>query len=252
MSYRPSSAFPLAPLFDLVPNACLFTKDPEGRFLQANQTFMELVGVQEEAEVVGKTDYDFFPHDLVKEYREEDFQVMETGVPVLNRPWLVCDASGRMDWFVSSKIPLLLVVTPVGTRETTVVGIAGFMHDIQRAGEAFKPYHEMQEVVDHIFSHYATPIRNEELARMVHLSVSQFNRRFRALFRVSPQSFVQAARIRMAKRLLVSSDMSVASVALETGFYDQSSFCKQFRRQTSLTPKEYRKSLRGSLEVAGD
>lgn len=239
-SFAPALA--LAPLFDQLPNAYLFVKDREGRFLQGNQALLRLVGCCEQSEILGKTDYDFFPHDLAHEYREEDLRVMRTRTPILNRPWLVCDASGKMDWFVSSKIPLFH--RDETGLEHRVVAIGGIMRDIQEAGRALKPYQEMQEVLHHIFAHYPVPIRNEELARIVHLSVSQFNRKFKELFGVSPQCFVQAVRFRVAKRRLVSSNMALTTIAIETGFYDQSSFCKQFRKLSGLTPKEYRKKFR--------
>lgn len=241
--------FPLAPLFDLLPNVCLFVKDHEGRFLKGNRALLKLMGADEETEIVGKTDYDFFPDDLAHEYREEDLHVMETRTPVINRPWLVCDVSGKLHWFVSSKIPLLKWPVSVGTHDE-VIGIAGMMRDIQEAGRTLKPYQEMQDAVDHVFAHYSVPIRNKELAKSVHLSVSQFDRKFTRLFRVSPQRFIQAVRLRMAKRLLVSSDMSIAAIAAQTGFYDQSSFCKQFRKVSGLVPSDYRKRFRDHRDLA--
>lgn len=235
--------FSLAPLFDLLPNAYLFIKDREGRFLKGNQALLKLMGAGDESEIIGKTDYDFFPRDLAYEYREEDLQVMETRTPVINRPWLVCNVSGELDWFVSTKIPLL--GQPASPRsQGEVMGIAGLMRDIQEAGKALKPYQEMQEVLNRIFTNYQAPIRNRELAKIVHLSVSQFDRKFKELFRVSPQRFIQAVRVRMAKRLLVSSDMPLAAIAAKTGFYDQSSFGKQFRRLTGFLPKDYRRTFK--------
>ncbi|HZL43514.1 MAG TPA: SpoIIE family protein phosphatase [Verrucomicrobiae bacterium] len=56
----------------------IFRKDLDGRFTFANQQFCKVLGKTLE-EIVGKTDFDFFPADLAAKYRHDDCQVMETG-----------------------------------------------------------------------------------------------------------------------------------------------------------------------------
>ncbi len=53
-------------------------KDLEGRFTFANQSFCRLVGLRLE-EIVGKTDFDLYPADLARKYREDDRRVAEIG-----------------------------------------------------------------------------------------------------------------------------------------------------------------------------
>jgi PAS domain S-box-containing protein len=85
-------------------------KDLEGRFQFANRSFCALLGKPLE-EIVGKTDFDFYPQDLARKYRDDDRRVAETGaildcvekndrggelrdVQVMKSP--VRDASGRV------------------------------------------------------------------------------------------------------------------------------------------------------------
>ena len=53
-------------------------KDLEGRFTFANQAFCALLGKPQD-EIVGKTDYDFYPPELAEKYRRDDVQVAQTG-----------------------------------------------------------------------------------------------------------------------------------------------------------------------------
>ena len=53
-------------------------KNREGRIIFVNQMFADLVGLPAE-EIVGKTDFDFFPPELAEKYRADDSRVMETG-----------------------------------------------------------------------------------------------------------------------------------------------------------------------------
>jgi PAS domain S-box-containing protein len=54
-------------------------KNIEGRFLFANRSFCELLGKSVE-QIAGKTDFDFFPHDLAEKYRADDARVAESGI----------------------------------------------------------------------------------------------------------------------------------------------------------------------------
>ena len=57
---------------------CILRKDTEGRFTFANSRFCQVLGRQVE-EILGKTDYDFYPVDLATKYREDDMAVMTMG-----------------------------------------------------------------------------------------------------------------------------------------------------------------------------
>jgi two-component system sensor histidine kinase/response regulator len=56
----------------------ILRKDREGRFTFANTAFCRLIGKPRSA-IYGKTDFDFYPADLVSKYRRDDRRVMETG-----------------------------------------------------------------------------------------------------------------------------------------------------------------------------
>ena len=58
---------------------------------------------------------------------------------------------------------------------------------------------------------------------------------------------VQAARIAIAKRLLVETDRKLTAIAIDVGCSSLQSFSAMFRRVTGETPSEYRMRLRGSL-----
>ncbi len=55
-----------------------WSKDLKGRFTFVNQRFCDMLKRSRD-EVVGKTDFDFFPHDLAEKYREDDAKVIESG-----------------------------------------------------------------------------------------------------------------------------------------------------------------------------
>jgi PAS domain S-box-containing protein len=56
----------------------IFRKDIDGRFTFANRRFCETLG-REPHEVLGRSDYDLYPHELAEKYREDDRRVLEHG-----------------------------------------------------------------------------------------------------------------------------------------------------------------------------
>ena len=244
---RLTSPAELLQLLDFLPDAYFFAKDTHGRFMLMNEAELRLHGSTSIEQVLGKTDFDFHPRHLAEQYVREDRRVMESGVSLPNQVWLVGDAHGQLRWFISSK-------TPLRDARGTVIGIAGIMRDFQRAESLLRPYQELEGVLSHVLVHYAERLRVEDLAALVHLSISQFDRKFKRLFRMTPQQYLLRVRINAASQALLHSDRSIAAIADETGFYDQSSFTKQFARQTGMTPRAFRRQYaadaRGHAEDA--
>ena len=58
----------------------IFRKDLDCRFTFANQQFCKTLGRPLE-EIVGKTDFDFFPRELAEKYQRDDREVIKTGEP---------------------------------------------------------------------------------------------------------------------------------------------------------------------------
>lgn len=234
---RLGNTWDLGLLFDYLPDTYFYAKNAKGQFVMVNQAQAVRQGAASPEDVLGKTDYDFSPRDLADQYVAEDRRVMQSRQPVTLQPWLVADHRGTLRWYLSSKIPLF-------DRSGKVIGIAGAMRDVEKASEWLAPYQEMESAVKVLLTHYVEKIDFRELARLAHLSLSQFDRRFKKLFQMTPQRFLLRVRVHAACQMLVSTNESILQIALKTGFYDQSYFTKQFLRQENMTPSSYRRTHR--------
>lgn len=232
--HRLSSEAAFDLLFDLLPEVFFFAKDEQGRFVRMNPALVRAIGLGSESEVLGKYDHDLFPPLLADRYREEDRQVMEQDCPVKNTIWVVPNREGVLTWYLASKIPL-------HDRSGRVIGIAGAMRDMRSAGAIIGPYDDLKEAIDYMTRHFATEFSVRTLAAMVNLSTSQFERRFRKLFRLSPIQYVIQLRVQNACRQLERTNESISNIALQNGFYDQSAFIRHFRKRLGITPREYRR-----------
>lgn len=112
----------LRTVIDNIPHS-IYCKDTSGRKFLANLKELEYTGVNSEKELLGKTDFDFYPKEIAEKFTADDNIVIKTGKPVLNREEYFIDKNGQKKWLLTSKIPL---------RDTNgvIVGLVGIGHDI--------------------------------------------------------------------------------------------------------------------------
>lgn len=225
-------------LFNHLPDVYYFMKNRAGRFVLGNDTFVKQCGVDTEAEIIGKTDFDFFPLGRAESFVKDDNFVMETGESIIDRVELAPDPGNSINWFVTCKVP-------VYSNEGKIIGLAGTARDITRAGLALQPYTEMRAVLEYVRDNYSQSIEIKTLAALVHLSVSQFERRFRKVFQTSPLKHIMRVRIRAASVRLTTTNDTIAAIALDCGFYDHSHFTRNFRKVMGTSPKDYRQQYMG-------
>lgn len=89
-------------------------------------------------------------------------------------------------------------------------------------------------------------MRNSEfssstLADKLCLSVSQLNRKMIAISGYNPTAYILNLRINKAKKILASQDIPITEVADECGFSDLAYFSRTFKKQTGVTPSQYRR-----------
>jgi AraC-like DNA-binding protein len=89
--------------------------------------------------------------------------------------------------------------------------------------------------------------RAEELARSVHMSVSQMNRRFRRAFGVSPKGYWQKVRQTNIQHALRYSALSLSEIAEQHGFTSYYYFLKWFKKMEGISPSAYRRAGRFEL-----
>ena len=92
---------------------------------------------------------------------------------------------------------------------------------------------------------FAGPLRISEVAQAVGIHPAHLARTFRAHFSVSIGSYVRRLRLEWAAVELGRADSSLAAIALDAGFADQSHFTRAFKRQLGITPSAFRASRCG-------
>ena len=96
----------LLPLLDVIPNAAIFIKDIDARYVLANHTLVQRCGLKQLQPLLGKTSAEVFPAQLGPGYTEQDRRVLEQGFVLEDQLELHLYGSREPGWCLTHKWPL--------------------------------------------------------------------------------------------------------------------------------------------------
>ena len=105
----------------------------------------------------------------------------------------------------------------------------------------------IHRVTEFIKTNYRGKLTLEQIAASVHLSPSHISGLFRKETGQTVSAYISFVRIEKSKQLLKTTMLSIAEIADQCGFEEQSYFSRVFRKQTGLSPKTYRDNSRESF-----
>ena len=95
----------LRTMIDLIP-AFIYAKDANSRFTACNELVARRMGTSPE-QLVGKTDFDFFPPEMAQKFFDDEQALIKSGVPLINHEEIAFDKTRGMNRVIlTSKVPL--------------------------------------------------------------------------------------------------------------------------------------------------
>jgi AraC-like DNA-binding protein len=220
-------------LFESVDDAIYCVKNRRRQYIAVNRAFVARLRLPNKAALLGRTAQEIFPMPLAIGYEQQDDAVFLTGREIRDRLERVTNLDGEFGWFLAHKVP-------IRDARGGVIALAGISRDLRAPAAKNPQYAAVADVIETIQRDYAQPLRVDELARRAGMPLAQFERGMRAAVHISPRQFLTKTRIDAAALALRESSESLREIALQCGFYDQATFCRQFRQATGLTPRQYR------------
>ena len=145
-------------IIDALPEP-LNAKDLGGRFLAANPATARQLNAPDVASVIGKTDFDFHPEGLARQFRADEERVMATGTPETVEQELTRTGGSRV-WSSSLKFPLR-------DRDGTIIGLLTHNHDVterkQMENELTDGRRRLKDAMEHMADGMAMFDRNARL-----------------------------------------------------------------------------------------
>ena len=145
------------------------------------------------------------------------------------------------------------VLAPLVTREIVYRLLQGeqggrLRHLVVREGYA--PH--IARAIERLRRDYDQPLRMEQLAGDLGMSVSSFHHRFKDVTAMSPLQYQKRIRLQEARRLMLNEDLDAASAAFRVGYQDASHFSREYKGLFGFPPMRDVQRLRETAtEVAG-
>jgi AraC-like DNA-binding protein len=99
----------------------------------------------------------------------------------------------------------------------------------------------IERVISQMRERLDEPLSLQEMAKIAYISPFHFNRVFRQITGIPPTQFLYALRLEAAKRLLLTTSLSVTDVCYEVGYNSLGTFTTRFSQLVGLSPCHLRR-----------
>jgi len=107
----------------------------------------------------------------------------------------------------------------------------------------------ISRAIGRVREHYNEPLKIEEIARDLGMSVSGFHHHFKSVTSMSPLQFQKQIRLQEARRLMLGEDLDAASAGHRVGYVDPAYFSRDYKKQFGAPPQRDIANLRSNLEA---
>lgn len=123
-------------------------------------------------------------------------------------------------------------------------GIFGLIarDEAERTAESYE-YRRLLPAKTYIEERYNEPITLEDLAIATNMSVTNFRREWKRIYKSTPLEYRDVLRIRHAEQMLGASFKPIEEIAVDCGFCSAGYFVRFFKKHKGMTPREFRHSL---------
>lgn len=99
----------------------------------------------------------------------------------------------------------------------------------------------INKAIKYILNNIYSPLTISTIAKECDVTLEYLSTTFKNITGINIKEYISIEKVKVAKFLLVSTDLSIQRIALDLGYSDHSHFSKTFKKITNLTPTAYRK-----------
>ena len=103
----------------------------------------------------------------------------------------------------------------------------------------------MSKVLSYIRDHVKEPLSLEQLSEIAYMSKYHFLRSFQKEYGVTPFQYIAEMRMSLSKTMLTTTNLSIAQIAYDLGYSNESAFIRAFTRIVGISPGKFKRGLQG-------
>lgn len=125
----------------------------------------------------------------------------------------------------------------------TQILIACYREHTDRFAALFRPVNPaIYEIRAYLEQHFNEPVSLSELASRYFLNSCYVSHCFSEAVGCSPKKYMMLNRVAKAKELLLTTKIPIQDIGIQCGFNDTNNFIRLFKRETGVTPRQYREN----------
>jgi len=170
-----------------------------------------------------------YPHGLAPVQKGRAVYVTPVDVSIVNAATRLMEClaqpgdSELLAPLVVDEILIRLLRSPIGVR-------------VAQMGFAESSLRRVAKAISWLRDNFSQPMKVEELAELVHMSVSSFHQHFKSVTSMSPLHYQKVLRLQEARRLMLSSMMDAGSAGERVGDLSASQFSREYSRFYGSAP----------------
>ena len=120
-------------------------KNTNNQFIAVNRACLKFMGEKKSENVIGKTDFDFWPGSLSESFYKEEQKIFQSGRPMINQEYKYADNNGKKGYALSSKLPLK-------DSNNNIIGLVAISRDVTKIKETEEELKKKWELLQNIIN----------------------------------------------------------------------------------------------------
>jgi len=172
-----------------------------------------------------------YPHGLPPAQERSAVYVTPVDASMINAATRLMECLGQpgdaelLAPLVIDEILIRLLRSPIGVR-------------VAQMGFAESSVHRVAKAISWLRENFSQPMKVEELAGLVHMSVSSFHEHFKSVTSMSPLHYQKVLRLQEARRLMLSTVMDAGAASQRVGYLSASQFSREYSRFFGSAPSK--------------
>ena len=170
-----------------------------------------------------------FPHGLPPAQERSAVYIAPVDTSIVNAATRLIECLGQpgdvelLAPLVMDEILIRLLRSPIGVR-------------VAEMGFAESSVDRVAKAISWLRANFSQPMKVEDLAEMVHMSVSSFHEYFKSVTSMSPLHYQKVLRLQEARRLMLSTMMDAGTASQHVGYLSASQFSREYSRYFGSAP----------------
>ena len=183
-----------------------------------------------------------YPHGLSTAQERNAVYIAAVDVSIVDAAMRLLECLGQpgdielIAPLVLDEILIRLLRSPIGAR-------------VAQMGFAESSVHRVAKAISWLRANFSQPMKVEQLAELVHMSVSSFHEHFKSVTSMSPLHYQKVLRLQEARRLMLSTMMDASTASQRVGYLSASQFSREYSRFFGSAPTRDIARLRQDTRV---